>query len=193
MARDYVTVTLTARVSGDYVVLLDAHGKKIARVPLSVAHTASQSVLESISIKQKWKASFGGMIHFLSQRNKRLSATEWERKIATWQKSLRLRRNRPHVFKAQSRRFSPDVRKTWDDAIRCLMSQYLSARNEYLLRKKNPWRLWAQTVSGNHRKKTNAGQDRTISDSETIAAKTGRTEFQVCFDWSNSDSSVVVA
>jgi hypothetical protein len=201
MARKYVTVTLTARVSGDSVVLLDVHGKKIASVRASDAVRASDGTISSIETRRKWQHAFAGMMGAINNEHKRLAKTAWEVKTQTWLKSLRWRRNRNNPpAKSLSRCYSPAVRPNWDAAVVALVRQYNSRLNERRLRKSNPWRLWAQTVAGNLRKKAMMRNDfsaqketQIVRDSEAARKEVGRPEVQVCIDWDRTDSSIVVA
>jgi hypothetical protein len=201
MARKYITVTLTARVSGDSVVLLDAHGKKIAVVPSSVAECTTNGTIKSIEVKHEWRRAFSGMIGSIHNKRSRILRTPWEIKISTWMKSLRLRRNRPKPYYCKNFRYSDEKRKVWSDAVRCLLSQYNNRLHEHRLRAKSPWRLWAQTVAGNHRKKKSDYADCSIrekkeqgvSHGEATRTKTGKPDVQLQLHWSRNDSCSVVA
>ena len=153
MGRKYITVTLTARVSGDTVVLLDAHGKKIAAIQALVAECTTNGTIEAIELRHEWRHAFSGMIGSIHNKRSRILRTPWEIKISTWMKSLRMRRNRPKPYYCKNFRYSDEKRKVWSDAVRCLLAQYNNKLHEHRLRAKSPWRLWAQTVAGNHRKK----------------------------------------
>lgn len=152
--RTYITVTLTARVDGECVVLLNALGKKIAVMPAVEAIPADEKTVHSIELRHKWKHAFSGMMGSLNKKQKRFDQSPWKSKVAVWQKSLRWRRNRQRPqAKAKSKCYSEESRPDWAAAILCLLSQYNSRLHEYRLRTRNPWRLWAQTVAVNNRKK----------------------------------------
>jgi hypothetical protein len=201
MARKYITVTLTARVSGDSVVLLDAHGKKIAVIPALSAECTTSGTIEAIEVRHEWRHAFSGMIGSIHNKRSRILRSPWEIKISTWMKSLRLRRNRPKPYYCKNFRYSDEKRKVWSDAVRCLLSQYNNKLHEHRLRAKSPWRLWAQTVAGNHRKKRcvyadSSVQEKTqccIGDGDTAGAKAEQPDIQLQLQWNRNDSCSVVA
>lgn len=159
MGREYIIVELVARVEGDEVVLLDCHGRKVAKMAKAKASAATRETLALVELRMKWRGAFGGMINGLRGKVDRLNQTAWQRKFAVWQTSVRMRRNRQKHnamtigAKKSSRRFTSESRPDWPAAIKCIHAQYHNVVGEMFRRKKNPWRLWAQTASGNLRKK----------------------------------------
>jgi len=100
----------------------------------------------------------------------------WDRKVDTWMTCLK---GRYPARRASGRRFfSSDKRKTWDDAISCMRFQY----KNMLARKRlmsDPWNLWAETVSRNHRRKAQVAYGK----SARIARNHREAEVQVCWHW----------
>lgn len=168
--RHYTTVELTARVEGDEVVLLDRDGKKIKRLSRHIAVVMSRDAFAAIT----WKASFTGMINSIKANERRMGRSAWQTKCDGWLVSLRHRRNRKrwdskHVTqKKASCRYSSLSRPDWGAAVKCLYVQYHNRLHEHRLRQKNPWRLWAQTVIGNHRKKGKRRAESIVRNSEAI-------------------------
>lgn len=196
-----VTVTLTAIQHGDTVRILDANGKRVGSIPLVAAAPASEDVVKSLAFKIEWQLAFSRMMGGLNSKTQRMQKTRWERKIQVWQASLRWRRNRrQEVFKSPSRKYTPHARPTWQHAVNAMLRQYNFRLHESRLRKNNPWRVWAQTVSGNHRKRRAIINERnqekalqSVSDGSGFGIATGTTELQMQLHWSGSDASTVVA
>lgn len=188
MEREYIIVELVARVEGDEVVLLDSSGKKVARMPASTASAASVDTLNKVELRMKWRGAFGGMINGLRGKVDRLQQTAWQRKFAVWQTSVRMRRNRQRHNAAKAnpktaaRRFTHDSRPDWKAAIKCMVAQYHNIIRENVRRKKNPWRLWAQTVSGNLRKKAIRNEREIVCDGEATGKQTAQPAVHVQFD-----------
>lgn len=201
MGRKYVTVTLSARVAGDRLVILDVHGKRIAVVPSSDAIPLSEQFIKSIELRNEWKAAFSGMLGSLNSKRMRMLASPWDVKIKTWMVSLRHRRNRKSARYGKNFRYSDENRKDWSHAIKCLLAQYNNKLGEYRLRNKNPWRLWAQTVAGNHRKKGCVYADSSVQEKkkrgegygETIATEAGQPRTQLQLHWNDNDACSVIA
>jgi hypothetical protein len=201
MKREYTTVTLTARVDGECVILLDVHGKKIAVLPARDAITSDVKTISSIELRHQWKHAFSGMMGSLNNRQRRFAQSPWQSKFGVWTTSLRWRRNRKRPqFKQRSKKYSQASRPDWASAVSCLMSQYNGRLHEHRLRTTNPWRLWAQTVAGNHRKKGTMHADRSIQkkansvgDCETTGKEIAGSTIQVCINWGGNDSNAVVA
>lgn len=196
-----ITVTLTAIQDGDTVRILDAHGKRVASMPASAAVVADAATVRSLQLRLDWADAFAGMIGGLNSKKQHLTKTGWQRKIDVWRASLRWRRNR-HLppSKSPSRKYSHEVRPTWQHAVNALLCQYNSRLHETRLRKNNPWRLWTQTASGNHRKRRAIINERkqekawqSVSDGSRLGSTTGTTEFQMQLHWSGADASAVVA
>jgi hypothetical protein len=186
------SITLSALIVGDRVRLVDVHGKKIAVVPLTVVRKASTETTDAILLRAHWKHAFAGMIGSLNNEHKSRQVTAWQRKIQVWQASLRWRRNRQRPqFKQRSKKYSEVSRPDWAAAVLCLLHQYNGRLHETRLRRANPWRLWAQTVAGNHRKKGAMRDDRRNEAKENEGAgyghATGRSASQAAIqmriDW----------
>lgn len=201
MTRQYVTVTLTARVAGGDVVLLNANGKKIAAIAAPDAACVSECTINSIELRHEWRTAFAGMIGSIHSTRRRILRTPWENKVSTWMKSLRFRRNRQRPRYNKNFRYSDEKRRVWSDAVRCMLSQYNNKLHEHRLRTKSPWRLWAQTVAGNHRKKRfvyadSSAEEKTqfgIGYGKTVRAKVEQPVIQLQLQWNRNDSCSVVA
>lgn len=196
-----IAVTLSALVDGNMVRLVDSNGKKIAVIPLEIAEEASVATTEAMLLRAKWKHAFAGMIGSLNNKHKSRQVTAWQRKIQVWQASLRWRRNRqkPH-FKQRSKKYSEASRPDWAAAVSCLLSQYNGRLHEARLRRANPWRLWAQTVAGNHRKKGAMRDDRReytekaegAGDSRPTRSPSSTAAVQMQLDWRGTDACTVL-
>lgn len=186
------SVTLSALIVGESVRLVDVHGKKIAVVPLRLVGTASNQTTDALLLRAKWKHAFAGMSASLNSKHKSMQTTAWKRKIQVWQASLRWRRNRVRpIAKAESNRYSEHVRPDWCRAVRALLMQYNNRLHEARLRRANPWRLWAQTVAGNHRKKGAMQDDRRneakenegVGDGHAVRRSASQAAIQMRIDW----------
>lgn len=186
MEREYIIVELVARVEGDEVVLLDSNLQKIAKLHRSRASLASRDTIRSIELVVQWRAAFKGMVHSINAKNERLQQTPWQKKCGVWTTSIRHRRNRKiwnnQHFRRKSvaKRFSEESRPSWEAAIKCMLYQYINKTTEYRLRQKNPWRLWAQTVIGNHRKKGKRREESILRNSQATRAQTATAGVHVC-------------
>lgn len=186
MAREYIIVELVGRVEGDEVVLLDSDLQKVAKIHRDRASLANKETIESIERVVEWRAAFRGMVHSINAKNDRMQQTPWQKKCGTWTTSIRHRRNRKNWndqhFKRKSlaKRYSDESRPTWDAAIKCMLYQYINKTTESRLRQKNPWRLWAQTVIGNHRKKGKRREESIVRNSKAIGEKVARAGIRMC-------------
>lgn len=186
------SVTLSALVVGDSVRLVDVHGKKIAVVPLRLVGTASSQTTDALLLRAKWKHAFAGMSASLNSKHKSMQTTAWKRKIQVWQASLRWRRNRERpITKNHSRCYSGHVRTEWSRAVLALLAQYNNRLHEARLRRANPWRLWAKTVAGNHRKKgamrddrrNEAKENKSVGDGHATGRSASQAAIQMRIDW----------
>ena len=154
MARQYVNVTLTARVEGDRVVLIDGNGNPIRAIPAVDARTADASVLEAIELRHTWSSALAGMIGGNLKATQRHKRSAWDAKISVWVVSLRHRRNRTRPSRSRSGPPRPKFRsQTWEERLDHLTAQHIKWKRKCESRESNPWSLWAETVSGNLRKR----------------------------------------
>jgi hypothetical protein len=168
-AKRMTSVCLSAVVVGDKVRLLDRNGKRIAVIDASLACETSEETSAEIILRANWAQSFAGMMGSYTNKLAYVSQTGWDRKIGTWLKSICCRRNRNRpITKKKAIRYSAEARPNWDKAIDCLFMQYNNRLHEHRLRTANPWRLWAQTVSGNHRKKREQHEDSSVSEEADV-------------------------
>jgi hypothetical protein len=195
MARKYITVTLTARVSGDSVVLLDAHGKKIAVIPALSAECTTIGTIKAIEVRHEWRHAFMKMIAYNGHRHTSSRHDKWHRKTQSWLASLRHRRNRPEECrKSHERRANRWIEKrpNWDEAFTLMLKRNDCVFHRHRHRAKNPWRVWAETVAANIKSRRRRHED----DYEAIQAnavrsseQTGGTGVQVRFDWTSFDTA----
>jgi hypothetical protein len=196
-----MTVTLSAILEGDKVVILDSHGSRRGTIETEFAKELTHEQKESLELQKQWQFAFAGMMVGMTNRAKRLLQDPWSKKIGVWQKSLCWRRNRRREpAKAVSTCYSSVSRPTWERAAICLLAQYNNRLHESRMRNGNQWRLWSQTVAGNHRKKRQINEDKLfykatigVGDGEATTGKTERPVVQVCFDWDGIDSRSFVA
>jgi len=157
------SVCLSAYVVGDKVRLMDCTGKTVAVIKESVAREASSVLCRSVFLRAQWAQAYAGMLGSHTNQVARMSSTAWERKIGMWLTVVRCRRNRNRpITKKKAIRYSEQARPNWDKALDCMFAQYNNRLHEHRLRTANPWRLWAQTVSGNHRKKRERHEDSSV-------------------------------
>jgi len=195
MERKYITVTLTARVSGDSVVLLDAHGKKIAVIPALSAECTTNGTIEAIEVRHEWRNSFMQMLAYNGHRHVSSRHNEWHRKTQSWLASLRHRRNRPDKCRAAHERRANrwiEKRRNWDEALALMLKRNDCVIHRHRHRAKNPWRVWTETVAANIKSRRRRHED----DCETIQAdtvgsskQTRGTGIQVRFDWTVFDTA----
>jgi len=199
MGRRYVTATLTARVSGDFVVLLDVHGKKIATIPAKSAVCASALTIESIEVRHKWQNSFKQMLAYNSYRHSHSRQDEWQKKIQTWLKSVKCRRNRPEYCRLASERRAKrwsDKRANWEATMCLMLRRNCAVIHKHKERSRNPWRIWTETVAANIKARRNRHEDdRETIEADTVrfAGQTGVAGVQVRFDWFAADTANGVA
>jgi len=199
MARKYITVTLTARVSGHSVVLLDAHGKKIAVIPTLAAECTTNGTIEAIEVRHEWRECFRQMLAYNGHRHASSRHDEWHRKTQTWLKSIRTRRNRPGHSRLSCERRARrwhEKRSDWESAFTLMLNKNDRIIHRRKERAQNPWRLWAETVAGNIKKRRQRYED----NCETIQTDTFRPSeqtraagVQVRFDWFAADAANSVA
>lgn len=189
MTRQYVTVTLTARVAGSDLVLLDANGKKIAHIKCDAAREANDETIRSIEFRYEWRVAFARMMGQFNNVRTRHEQTPWQAKCGTWITSLRIRRNKDNALAKSCKRKKPSSvystarRPNWAAAIALMVYLHNAKAKELQMRADNPWRLWAQTVSGNHRKKGQPHAARPQSDSQAIRRKVVAPTVQVRLDF----------
>lgn len=160
--REFTVVEFKGRVK-----ILDSFGRSLAIVDAHAAIPMTNSQQDQLALEIKWRPHLQLMAMRLSEKIKRLSQTEWEKKCGVWQKSLRWRRNRkPHERKTKmligGRARNDDC--DWDTACHLFMQRYANKFYEKQKRARNPWRLWAQTVY------SNLGKQRDIVDERSQKA-----------------------
>lgn len=195
MPREYVTVTLTARLEGDRVVLIDGNGNPIRAIRAIDAHTADESVLEAIELRHTWSSALAGMIGGNLKATQRHKRSAWDAKISVWVVSLRHRRNRTRPRRSRSGPPRPKFRsETWEQRLDHLTAQHIKWKRKCESREANPWSLWAETVSGNLRKRGYVNEDiKAVSQQAEPRAKTERSVVPVRSDGGDAATSAVVA
>ena len=168
-AKRMTSVCLSAVVVGDKVRLLDRNGKHIAVIDASLACETSEETSAEIILRAHWAQSFAGMMGSHMRKLACYSSTAWDRKIGMWITVVKCRRNRNRpISKKKAIRYSEQARPNWDKALSCMFAQYNNRLHERRLRTANPWRLWAQTVSGNQRKKRERHEDGAVSQEADV-------------------------
>jgi hypothetical protein len=195
MTREYVNVTLTARVDGDRLLLLDSSGKPIRVIHVDQAKPLDVADVASIELRHTWCSAVAGMIGAHINASERHKRSGWDAKISVWVVSLRHRRNRTRPVRV--RRFPPRAKyrcQTWDERLDCLTQQHANWKRKCEQRRNNPWSLWAETVSGNLRKReyVNADSD-TVSQQTQPRAKAERPIIQMRIDWGDATPRSVFA
>jgi hypothetical protein len=94
MARQYVNVTLTARLEGNRLLLLDGSGKLIKAIQVDQAKTLDGDDVACIELRHEWSSAIAGMIGSNFNATHRHKRSGWDAKISVWVVSLRHRRNR---------------------------------------------------------------------------------------------------
>ena len=77
----------------------------------------------------------------------------WRRKCQTWIVSLRHRRNRLRITRSSPNSYTDAVRPDWNSWASVSLKRLRAIETELTKRAENPWRVWAQTVSSNHRQR----------------------------------------
>lgn len=187
--------TFTVVRLGRSVRILDSSGRAVAKVQSDVACAMTERAESDLRVLLLWRPKLQQMACHFFQRVDRCVQNPWEKKCGVWMRSLRWRRNRTkHVRKTNSlssNRRQSDL--TWDDASRLLLAQYANRFYEKRKREESPWRLWAQTVYSNLKKRRDIRNERAAghqiieagreSDDQGIDGGCRKTRLQMCFDW----------
>lgn len=182
MARQYVSVTLTARVKGEFLLLLDGSGNVIKKLPAGSAKECGADVLSDIeSRRSPWSIKICAMVGGVKS-SKKHERSDWDKKVNVWLTSLRHRSNRNHSV-TEDKKGQRSVRVNWDQSIEFLLKQSYAMQRKNDLRECDEWRLWSETVAANHRSKERRRGEASITNFQEPARKTGVPAVQVCFDW----------
>lgn len=185
-------MTLTARVKGEFLLLLDGSGNVIKKLPAGSAKECGDDVLSEIeSRKSPWAQKICAMVGG-ANASKKYGVSGWDKKVNVWLASLRHRSNRNHSTVDDKKR-RRCVRETWDQSIDFLLKQNYVMQRKKELRECDEWRLWSETVAGNHRKKERRHGEASITNFQEPSRKAGVPAIQVCFDWHRPDSVTFVA
>ena len=192
MARQYVNVTLTARVKGEFLLLLDGSGNVIKKLPAGSAKECGADVLSDIeSRRSPWSIKICAMVGG-AKASKKYGKSDWDKKLNVWLASLRHRSNRKHSCTDDKKRHQV-VRANWDEAIGFLLKQSYAMQRKKELRQRDEWRLWSETVAANHRTKERRRGEASITNFQEPARKARVPAVQVCFDWHRTDAVSFVA
>ena len=195
MTREYVNVTLTARIEDDRLLLLDGNGKPIRAIHIDQAKTLDGAALASIELRNTWCSTVAGMIGAHINAMQRHKRSGWDAKISVWVVSLRHRRNRTRPRRATQGASRPRYSsQTWEERLDSLTQQHVNWKRKCEQREENPWSLWAETVSGNLRKREyiNADSD-TVGEQAQSRAKAERSIVQMRIDWGDATPCTVFA
>lgn len=195
MPRKYVTITLRARVEGDRVVLMDGNGNPIRAIRAVDAHTADESVLEAIELRYAWSFALAGMMGGNFHATQRHKQSAWDAKMGVWVRSLRHRRNRTRPSRSRIGPPRPKFRfRTWEERLYHFTKKHTNWKRKCESREANPWSLWAETVSGNLRKRGYLNEDsKAVSQQAEPGAKTERSVVPLRSDGGEAATSAVVA
>jgi hypothetical protein len=196
---EFVTVTLVAADNGHSLTLYDANGRKIGVVSKHSAHQPATSRLSEMLWIRKLKAMC--VINLKAEEHAGKDGGEWQRKLDTWGKGIRLRqldKTRPREGK---RYFSDFSRPDWIAAIHCMKFAHRNRVRRKHRNSCNPWLRWAETCSKNHNRKERnraaqrqeARPERGPSVNHATEATLGRPAIQMRIDWDGVDSTAFVA
>jgi hypothetical protein len=192
MASTYVSVTLTARVKGDFLLLLDASGNVVKKLPAEDAkECGAELILQIESRRTPWSIKICAMVGG-AKASKKYERSEWDKKVNVWLSSLRHRSNRSHSLTADNKK-EQCVRGDWEQSIDFLLKQSYRIQRKTELRESDEWRLWSETVAANHRTKERRRGEASITNFQEPSRKARVPAVQVCFDWHRSDPVSVVA
>jgi len=192
-----VTVSLTAICKGKKTMLLDAHGKQHAVIDTLLAKQVSPEMRLSIerdvplewhNKHHGWYAAACRMKGQYGNWRRRLNLSGWEKKANIWLASLRWRRNRksPPRKTQFSRGVRPRNTENWEAACISFRLRYAQMIIKKKKRIEDPWLLWAETTSCNHRQRKDVYAQRRqgIPDGKRVADNYRTTDIQVRFEWS---------
>jgi hypothetical protein len=198
--RNLTTVTLTAIDNGTSVTLLDCSGKRIAKIPKHVAHETCETTSRKIQKALDWQDAYAKCSKQHHGRKKRRELSGWEKQAHVWHRSLRFRRNSLRSKeRKQTHGNNParDMPKSWHEACFVLRKTYVQKLCNERRREKNHWRLWAETIYSNLRKRKDIhGQKKHgdgFSHTAAICFDTRTTGRQMCLEWSSDHASEVFA
>jgi hypothetical protein len=198
--KTVTSVTLTAIDNGSSLTLMDVFGKRIATVQKHCAMQIPAAIEGQIQKHLDWQEAFVRCSRQHHGRLKRKNLSGWEKQAHVWHRSLRWRRNR---LKSQDQSHSPRAARpvsahaSWREACFALRKVYVQKLCNERRRKKNHWRLWAETIYSNLRKRKDIHEQRKqrgrVSDDQAISLNTGTTGRQMCIEWHSDYTSDVLA
>lgn len=159
------------------VLLVDRHGQRIGVMPSEDIGMPSRLAMSMLA----WDVQIGRMVEKFSRQlvKRQYPADMWLRKVEVWMTTQRPSRR----CRSYTRFFSPEKRKTWDDAMRCMRAQFKNAEHKAKVLKSDPWNQWAETVSRNHRRKGDGD-----GNAKPTASDDRRAAVQVCWDWGRASA-----
>jgi hypothetical protein len=161
----YVTVTLSATLKGDRLVLRDKNGKKVGAM-----NSCRVGLMKAKARKRlKWEFAIKRMVAYLSQKKDRKTLSGWERKFQTWAMSLQFRRHDLKRARKNKRFYSVESRPNWECSFKCMQFQHRRRVYRKLKNETDRWRVWCETCSKNHNRKA---RNRNATDSQFVF-KTG--------------------
>ena len=198
--RILTTVTLTAIDNGSSVTLLDCFGKRIAKVPRHIAQETCEVTSSKIQRTLDWQDAYIKCSKQHHGRKKRKELSGWEKQAHVWHRSLRFRRNSlrsKERKQTQCKKHVSDTPRSWHEACFVLRKNYVQKVCNERLRERNHWRLWAETIYSNLRKRKDIHEQKKhgngFPDNSAICFDTGTTGRQMCLEWSSDHASKVFA
>lgn len=154
--REYLSVVLTCYEYEGSLVLVDNQGTRFARIKRSRASALPAQHVKELERKRRWSIAANGWMGSMNTARRSRSRTAWDKKASVWLVSLRHRRNRTRPLRARTteRECTRWRRANWDIAISRMKVRHWSAVRKQGLRESHHWVLWAETVSGNLKKRT---------------------------------------
>lgn len=156
--HELTTVTVVVEKRGDRFFIFD--GRRFSASFDASAVSVSLSTASAIVSEKRRDSAWRLMLSQSAGRLKRKqlvavanASNPWRRKCQTWLRSLRWRRNRLHVKRKPSKSYTAAVRPDWISWAGVSMKRLYAIDLELSRRSENPWRVWAQTVSANHRQR----------------------------------------
>lgn len=184
--RSLTTVTLTAIDNGSSVTLLDCSGKRIAKIPKHIAQEICETTSGKIQRTLDWQDAYAKCSKQHHSRKQRRELSGWEKQAHVWHRSLRFRRNslRSKERKQTHRKkHVRDIPTSWREACFVLRKSYVQKLCSERLRERNHWRLWAETIYSNLRKRKDIHEQKKhgdwFPDNSAICFDTGTTGRQM--------------
>jgi hypothetical protein len=156
--HELTTVTVVVEKRGDRFFIFDGSrfSASFDASAVSVDVNAAFVAAKKAQGESAWRLALAQCAGRLCQKRQVATANAenpWRRKCQTWIASLRHRRNRIRITRKPPRSYTNEVRPDWAAWAAVSEKRLYSIDVELKRRSQNPWRVWAQTVSANHRQR----------------------------------------